>query len=210
MKIQLTPQEQKELIWQEGDYFEIIRGTATFIEIDRQDITPHQPGANTRNTATFFFDSADGSWGDQEWQLDIGSEIPNGPALLILLRRDSIANAFGIVSMVNRAWTYQMRFAALPLYSNSTAGKAIKRRNWLFFFVVLLGIPLTLGGCWFIFCFVPFLPVIVAIPAIREWLTKRMFGRRPDDVSAAARAFMYRISKNADQYWPPEDISGKL
>ncbi|RYG99675.1 MAG: hypothetical protein EON58_03115 [Alphaproteobacteria bacterium] len=210
MKIQLTPQEQKELIWQEGDYFEVIRGTATFTQVDRYEPQPNQAGAIARTTATFFFDSADGSWGDQEWEMNIGSDIPNGPALLILLRRDEIANAFGIVSMVNRAWTHQTFFGALPLYANSTAGKALKKRNWLFFLAVVIGLPLLVSGCWLVCVLIPLLPILLAIPAARDWVKKTMHGRNPDDITAAARGLMYRVAKKADQYWPEDDVSGKL
>lgn len=115
MKLDLTPNEQADLIWGGGDWFQVVYGVVTVTSTGAAKTPGH-------NTIVFFFDDKEtGEWGSQEWRMQFAGSIPNGPALFLLYRRGNSAKAdpFGIISLSNRAWTQFAPLEKLSFYRSS-------------------------------------------------------------------------------------------
>lgn len=217
MLLTLTSQEQNDLIWQPGDFFEIVPGTVNFTSRQQQPGTRFHP-QNTTTVARFFFDSADNTWGEREWTMYIGSEVPNGPALLVLYRRGNDANAFGLVSMTNGAWTHSQPIGEMSLVQDSKrykdlVGGAVGAQWKAIALAVAATVVLSL--CTF-GCAAVIVPVVVyTVPSYRERFREivGVKGSESNDrrITAAARGLMHRLAKNAGQFWPDQGgASGKL
>ena len=219
MRLRLTDQEQKDLIFQQGDFFEVISGSLTFSSRRQYRETQY---ADPLTEMGFFFESTDQSWGTQEWRITMQADVPNGPALLVLYRRNNTAEAFGIVSMINRAWANAQPLRSIGLIDKSDKFSAHRRAQvtgilqGVVTAATPLGIvtagPALLAGA---------LGTIKGVKdkGLKEGLsdgrkeTKRLVNnvtgwgrvqRVNDEVyqsDATARSLMFRLVKTADQYW---------
>lgn len=125
MQLQLTPDEEQELVWQKGDWFEILYGNLTFTysEPVRDSVEMHLQYYEVR----FFFDAnGQGGWANSEWAMNSTGTVQNGPGLLVLYRRGNQANVFGAISRTNRAWILTAPLIGMESYSRSTVARNMK------------------------------------------------------------------------------------
>jgi hypothetical protein len=201
--IQLTSEEESQLLWETGDYFEIVPGTINFSSKRKYQMVPAQ--ANPWYTQLGFFFDSSSSWGSREWHISAEGEVPNGPALLILYKRGTTADAYGIVSMVNRSWIHIWPLASAPLLKSSSKFKELSRLETgtlVKGFLGALGGGMLTGGL---------LAGAGAKAAMKGSATKQKEGF--ETITGTLRAFMHRIASNPDQYWNGGDsssTSGKL
>lgn len=203
--VQLTPEEQDALVFQDGDYFEVIGG---ILSISSQRTGSHQ---NTRLEVTqvkFFFESSNPEWGTQEWTATFAGSVPEGPALLVLYKRGNIANVFGVVSMVNRAWTHIVPILGASLIASSTKAAELKQ-------LAMKSMAAAFGGA----------AAAAAVSKLtlglgQKKMTEKFAGKIGvgsykevgQQIEATTRSFMFRIAQNANQYWNDggNSTSGKL
>jgi hypothetical protein len=205
MQLELTAEEQEHLIWEPGDHFEIIPGIFNITQVDRQ-----QPGGEISDTVLttirFFFDSLGSSWGDKEWTSHLSSEVPNGPALLVVLRRGTLANVFGVV---NGAWS-QAEPLLLPLYRNSTGGRQFVYNQTGRIIVAVIAAIVSL----FLMVGFVLIPLVFLLPSLRKRLYTFLQPpdhKHPGQAANSGRALLHRIAKNAQAYWPVDaNAPGKL
>lgn len=214
MLVQLTAEEQRDLLWEPGDHFEVLSGNISFTSRRqfRRVASEHSPMITE---VQFFFESATKKWGTQEWTMCMEADIPNGPALLVVYRRGSEACAWGVISMVNRAWSHCLPLDSLDFAKGSSKlRKLSSAQNGSLFKMVglaLAGIILTCGVGMLL------VPVIMVVPATRDWLMKTSgFSKSTQSIEqlgARARGLMFRLSQNANQLWEGQSgaaLSGRL
>lgn len=211
MKFDLTPQEQSDLLWEPGDSLEVISGNLSFTSRRQFQVDERSPLVTE---VQFFFESSDPSWGTREWMMCMDADIPNGPALLVLYRRASTGCAWGVVSMVNRAWSHITPLDSMSLAKGTSKAKENNKAvgmGLLASFAVLFAMFICTGGL-LLFC----LPVLLVIPAFREWFERvtgySKFRHRAQTAAGTARALMFRIMQNADRFWEGSGntLSGRL
>jgi lipoprotein signal peptidase len=203
--VQLTQEERENLVFQDGDFYEVLAGV---LSISSQHEGKHPNSAATVMQITFFFESSDPNWGTQEWMTTFGGSIPEGPALLVLYRRGNHGNAFGIVSMANRAWTHIVPILGAPLIQDSHKAGELKKLE-----VKSLGG--VVGGA-------------IAAAAVsrltfgigQKKMTEKFAGKMghgnyreaAEKIEATVRSFMFRIAKDAESYWEDggNSMSGRL
>ena len=197
--IQLTPEEEAAILWEPGDVYEVLCGNLSNTGARKGRLSAH---GNEHTFRVFFFESNNPDWGTREWTLCTESEISNGPALLILLRRGGTASVFGVVSMVNRAWTHVLPLGANNLIETSSRMKEIGKQQ-VASIAKGAGIALVSG----------------AFPVIGPLLGKKAILKQSEplretfeNTSKVCRSFMFRIAQNADTYWngSGNSTSGKL
>lgn len=192
--IELTPEEEACLLWEPSDWYEVVPGQISFVASDRGSVTY---GGQAFIHQTFIFDALE-KWGSNEWQICSEAQLPNGPALLILLCREGRGTTFGIVSMTNRAWTHVLPFGANAFIKNSSRFKEIEKLQ-------LKGIGSTLVKT-LPFLLVPVVGTHLAGKAASEHPTT--FREVEQELIKVSRRFMHRIAQNADQYWPSSGPTG--
>jgi hypothetical protein len=200
--VSLTSDEERVLLWEKGDFFEVLSGSISFTS-SRQFKMVAAENATLHTEVSFFFQSNDPRWPTSEWFMLTPAQIPNGPALLVLYRRGNTANAWGIVSMVNRAWTHVIPLDSISLAKGSSRSKTLGKQFWLRFgialIIILVAEMLTCGLATFV------LPIIGIWPDGRRWI-KKTLGLQENERTAleigdTARAFMFRLANEADRYW---------
>jgi hypothetical protein len=120
--VTLTAEEDDFLLWLHGDYFEAVSGNLSFTNIDNSP-SAHGALATAGRNSLFIFDAIDSNYGSREWSMRIGGDIPNGPAIVIFYRRGDEGHPWGIISLVNRAWTH-----VIPLDHYYLAQEALRKR----------------------------------------------------------------------------------
>lgn len=192
--IELTELEEEHLLWNPGDWYEVVPGQISFVASDQGSITY---GGQVYTHQTFIFDSQS-AWGNNEWEICSEAQLPNGPALLVLLCREGRGTVFGIVSMTNRAWTHVLPFGANSFIKNSRRFKELEQLQ-------LKGIGSTL---------VKSLPYLL-VPGVGTHLAGKAASKHPttfkeveQELIKVTRRFMHRIAQEADQYWPNSGPTG--
>ena len=208
MRLELTTEEQNDLIWEPGDFFEVIPGILNMTQVDREQVGG-EISDEVLTTIRFFFDSMGSSWGEKEWTSHLSSEVPNGPSLLVVLRRGTLANVFGVVSMVNGAWS-QAETLLLPLYRSSTGGRQFVYNQTGRIIVAVIAAIVSL----FLMVGFVLIPLMFLLPTLRKKLYAFLQPpdhKHPGQAANTGRALMYRIAKNAQAYWPVDaNAPGKL
>lgn len=200
--ISLTPEEEANLLWEQGDFFEIISGNLTGSS-RRQFRQVASETATLYTEQSFFFESMDPAWGTREWIMMTEDQIQNGPALLILYRRGNEANAWGVISMVNRSWTHVLPLGSISLAKGSTKGKQI---NTMGTTNIIVAMAAMLVVSMFT-CGLPLLvaPILMIFPGPREFIRDKLgisrIDRLAQDTASTARSFLFRLTRDADQYW---------
>ena len=197
--VRLTPEEEENILWEPGDVYEILCGNLSNTGSRKFRMANMGPEHTMR---MFYFESSNPKWKSQEWSLSTESELTNGPAMLVLLRRGDTASIFGVVSMVNRAWTHAMPLGANSLIEKSSKAKALESMHMT---SLAKGVGIAiLGGM---------------VPGVGGYFGKKAILKesRPltqtyESIAASARTFMLRIAMNADTYWngSGNSTSGKL
>lgn len=145
----------------------------------------------------FFFESTDPSWGTKEWNSCFLGPIPEGPALLVLYRRGGNGGVFGIVSMTNRAWTHIVPILDNALIADSTRAKELHALQMKSLGGAAIGaiagaaiahFTLGLGG-------------MKTAKKVSDASGGGGYKEVTEKIEAAVRSFMFRISRDADQYW---------
>ena len=195
MRAELTASEQSQLVANEGDAFEVVPGVVSFASIET---SPPQGLWQVQKTfGKFLFDSADATWGNQMWTMQLGRTMPNGPALLLLYRRGDTASAFGLISLDDRSWTHVTPLDDLPLYRRSTRGvqrQILVAARFLLWFVGSILLMSIVVGCVVV-------PAIMFIPVLRVKLQSFILGSADAEKrQEAAAKFMHRIAKDAERY----------
>jgi hypothetical protein len=202
MVIQLTPEEQQNLLWEQGDEVEVLSGTINFTSSNqyKRVQTEH---ALTFTQKKFFFQASDPTWGTHEWVMSMEAEIPNGPALLVVYKRGGTGEAWGIVSMVNQAWTHSLPLDSIGLSKGTTKAKHLGGAQWLgCLMTALVVVVLAVVTCGIA---IPILGILMVVPGVRDAVQKITGVRKNEDellrMGASARALMFRVSQNANYYW---------
>lgn len=189
--LSLTSQEQEDLIFQEGDFFEILSGnlSITLKQTGKTAYTSEEVGR-----VTFLFKSTDPDWQTKEWQIMVNGQVPEGEALLILYRRGDTAETFGVVGMVNGAWVHVTPLLAVGLIADSTKARELKKleAKSLGSSMVKAMLPRFLGGGV-------------------DKAGQSSYKATAQEIEATVRSFMYRIAQDRRQYWTDQSNStGKL
>lgn len=206
MNLPLTPQEQKDLIFQEGDYFEIISGS---ISTTTKKVGPTKYSSHEVTHHSFFFETSDVSWTGIEWKMSSAGDIPDGPALLVLYRRERSACAFGLISMINRAWIHAVPLMSIDFIRESPKAKELQR-------LMVKSVMATSGAAVAAHALSKFTLGFgknKLAENIAKHTNKHSYRDESEQIEATARHFMYRLSKSADEYWEGDgenSMSGKL
>jgi hypothetical protein len=75
-RLAITADEERVLLWEPGDFFEIISGNISFTS-SRQFKMVASEHATIHTEVSFFFQSNDPSWSTQEWFMLTPAQIPN-------------------------------------------------------------------------------------------------------------------------------------
>ena len=201
--ITLDANEQANLLFEPDDFFEVLSGTISFTSRTTWKYTA-SPNARIWTKVHFFFDAPNSDWGTREWTMSFDGELPNGPALLVLYCRGTKADAFGIVSMVNRAWTHLVPLDSSTLIKESSKGKRMGKDAMG---MMLKGFA---GGL--------IAGMLTGGLATRAGTKAGMTGpaanvrQEGEAIAATIRSFMYRLAQNADKYWQGggNSTSGRL
>ena len=136
-------------------------------------------------------------------------EVPDGPTLLVLYRRGDNACAFGLISMVNRAWLHAVPMMSVPLIRDSTKAVELKR-------LMIKSMSGAAGVAIVASALTKFTLGFgknKVVEKIEKFSNMNNYQDEVQRIEAAARAFVFRLSKSADQFWEGGGIgsnSGKL
>ena len=178
------------MIWAPGD--EVVLYTGNYQAVSSKTWQPqgqYRGGRDAITYTSFIFDM-----GNRNMELQIASvaNLPNGPTLLIATRRSETIAALGLVSMVNGAWTYCWPLdEQFHFLRSERMAKMIEKS--------------TGGG-------------IIGL-AFRNRIKAYCSGSddgmmylprsaEVNEIESVLKRFMYRISSNAQSYWPSSSRPG--
>ena len=201
--LQLTETEQEHLIWQDGDVLEILCGNISFTS-KRQYREIQSSTSPILTDVGFIFETSDPTWNGNEWEITTDTQLPNGPALLILYRRGNAANAFGIVSMVNRGWLHALPLRSVRLMKDSVKFKQLDKAEWA-------NLAKGLGGAFLGAIFTGGLAASAGAKAATKQSGAKVVAT-VEAIHTSARLMMHRIAQTADTYWEGggNSMSGRL
>lgn len=202
MIIQLTPEERQNLLWEQSDLMEVLSGTINFTS-SHQYKRVQTEHALTFTQKKFFFQASDPTWGMHEWTMAMDADIPNGPALLVVYKRGGTGNAWGIVSMVNKAWTHCLPLDSVSLAKGTTKAKQLggaQRMGCFMTALVLVVLAVVTFGIA-----IPIMAILMVVPAVRDAVQNITGVKKNEDellrMAASARALMFRVSQDANHFW---------
>ncbi len=199
----MTEQEKQALLWDEGDWLEVVSGTITFTSKRvYKGLDMSHPTEKNRDITiqSFFFEADSASWkGSREWTMHMMDPVPNGPALLIIYRRGEYGWAYGAVSLLSKGWVQVAPMNTCGAFTETPDGRFATRFG-------LGDIPrqtMTLFALGAFLCLMIVGIVVVLYAVVKMQIDVKRFLRlcgRQINAEPVARAMMFRIAKNCGQY----------